>query len=298
MQKPYDEDGNEIDSLYQIERGIDGFDLIIESQGGSTGGRPPRNTGYAKAVAHHLQRMKAMNSVLEDVQIASAPVMKYPEDKRRIVPEGFSLPLVLHEVDDLELLRLAIGRASAAFENPNGYGGNRTKKLRLRMAWQHANDLTASQIADLLAGSMRLEKTTADPAELQLRVARAQIRLLSSKQVDQTHPPPGQRIVPTAPSPASRYVRDPEVIAWVLLQAAGTCENCGKPAPFIRANGEAFLEVHHVRPLGDGGPDTVDNAAACCPNCHRRLHYDPDRESLRLALIEAVARLKDHPSNA
>ncbi|TDA69847.1 HNH endonuclease signature motif containing protein, partial [Halomonas marinisediminis] len=41
-----------------------------------------------------------------------------------------------------------------------------------------------------------------------------------------------------------------------------------------------FLEVHHLIRLKDGGPDTVENCAALCPNCHRKLHYSSEKTSL------------------
>ena len=33
------------------------------------------------------------------------------------------------------------------------------------------------------------------------------------------------------------------------------------------------LEVHHTKPLAEGGEDTVNNAEALCPNCHKEAHY-------------------------
>lgn len=32
-------------------------------------------------------------------------------------------------------------------------------------------------------------------------------------------------------------------------------------------------EVHHKVPLSAGGDDTVENAIALCPNCHRKAHF-------------------------
>ena len=29
-----------------------------------------------------------------------------------------------------------------------------------------------------------------------------------------------------------------------------------------------FVEVHHIKPQSEGGPDTLDNAAPLCPGCH------------------------------
>ena len=34
-----------------------------------------------------------------------------------------------------------------------------------------------------------------------------------------------------------------------------------------------FLEVHHIKWLSNGGEDSVENALALCPNCHRQAHY-------------------------
>ncbi len=80
--------------------------------------------------------------------------------------------------------------------------------------------------------------------------------------------------------PRSRFVatrvfnRNPHVIATVLERAKGICEQCGSVAPFRRsATGEPYLEVHHVVQLAHGGEDTVANARALCPNCHRFEHY-------------------------
>lgn len=70
------------------------------------------------------------------------------------------------------------------------------------------------------------------------------------------------------------FIRNPDVVAEVLLRADGVCERCRRDAPFKRAkDGMPYLEVHHKVPLADDGEDTVDNALALCPNCHRELHY-------------------------
>lgn len=70
------------------------------------------------------------------------------------------------------------------------------------------------------------------------------------------------------------FVRNAHFVAAVLEKANGICEGCSKPAPFIsKATGQPFLEVHHKVTLADGGEDTVENAEALCPNCHRRKHF-------------------------
>jgi len=70
------------------------------------------------------------------------------------------------------------------------------------------------------------------------------------------------------------FVRNPDVVAEVLLRAAGRCERCLAQAPFLRrSDGSPYLEVHHKLRLADGGEDTVGNAIALCPNCHRHEHH-------------------------
>ena len=70
------------------------------------------------------------------------------------------------------------------------------------------------------------------------------------------------------------FYRNPDVAAEVLLRAGGICEQCGSIAPFRRASdGSPYLEVHHRTRLADGGEDTVENAIAVCPNCHRESHF-------------------------
>lgn len=70
------------------------------------------------------------------------------------------------------------------------------------------------------------------------------------------------------------YARNPDVVAEVLARAAGHCERCKVPGPFLsRATGKPYLEVHHKITLANGGDDTVENAIALCPNCHRQSHY-------------------------
>lgn len=139
--------------------------------------------------------------------------------------------------------------------------------------------------------SGEVEAPTADAEKLETRVASASQRMAGIK----TSPPTGNKAVVRAESTSSQFLRDPNVIAWIRNEAAGICEACGDPAPFVRGDGVPYLEVHHMRPLSEGGPDTVDNAIAGCPNCHRRLHHADDREQYRATVIARIARLIDHP---
>lgn len=79
---------------------------------------------------------------------------------------------------------------------------------------------------------------------------------------------PTQRVVQTL-----IYERNPDVVAEALDRANGICELCKHKAPFRRPDGRPFLEIHHKERLADGGDDTIENAVAVCPNCHRREHF-------------------------
>lgn len=89
------------------------------------------------------------------------------------------------------------------------------------------------------------------------------------RQLDKAPKKPGKKIVET-----TIYIRNPYVVAEVLDRANGTCERCKSIAPFKRKSDDSpYLEVHHRVPLSENGDDTVENALALCPNCHRELHF-------------------------
>ncbi len=125
---------------------------------------------------------------------------------------------------------------------------------------------------------------TADRDEFERRVARLRARGTLPR-------PRGNPTPRRVPAQAMVFERDPLVKAWVLQEARGRCELCGESGPFVLPSGERHLEVHHARPLVDGGPDTVDNAVALCPNCHRRLHLAADAEQQLDKLYRQVRRL-------
>lgn len=126
-----------------------------------------------------------------------------------------------------------------------------------------------------------------EPHELQRRAAAlAAAGVSSSSYAGNATPKRFERVV-------QEFARSPAVVAEVLRIAAGRCELCEGAAPFLRADGSPYLEVHHVLTLAEGGADTVDNAVALCPTCHRLLHHAAmlDREAAMSKLRERVIRL-------
>lgn len=104
-------------------------------------------------------------------------------------------------------------------------------------------------------------------------------------------PPPGV-LKPREVTPTTRtFARDEAVKAWVLARSKGACECCKKPAPFVDSAGVPFLEVHHLKQLANGGSDTVTNAVAVCPNCHRELHHGRAASDQLASIYASVADL-------
>lgn len=130
-----------------------------------------------------------------------------------------------------------------------------------------------------------------DPQELQRRAAAlGAAGVTPASPSGSTTPARFERVV-------QEFARSPAVVAEVLRIAAGRCEHCECAAPFLRADGSPYLEVHHVHTLADGGADMVDNAVALCPTCHRLLHHAGamDREAELSTLRAKVSRLSPAP---
>jgi 5-methylcytosine-specific restriction protein A len=126
-------------------------------------------------------------------------------------------------------------------------------------------DLVLASTDDVIADAEYIQRELQDHVAMVLTQSRQQrlMRLAKAPKKPKTI-----RTVTTA------FVRNPDVIAEVLLRANGQCEECNKTAPFVsKATGELYLEVHHRKPLARGGDDTVANALALCPNCHREKHF-------------------------
>ena len=87
------------------------------------------------------------------------------------------------------------------------------------------------------------------------------------------------------------FLRDPRVKAYVLKRAGGRCEACEHNAPFTNKYGENYLEVHHIKPLANGGSDRVSNAVALCPNCHRAAHHAGDAADRASLMYQKLRRL-------
>jgi hypothetical protein len=85
------------------------------------------------------------------------------------------------------------------------------------------------------------------------------------------------------------FKRSLAVVAGAIARAAGYCEMPGCSTKlFQKDDGQNFLEVHHIVPLGENGDDTLANAAAICPMCHRELHFGALRFAKREVLSQEI----------
>jgi hypothetical protein len=172
-------------------------------------------------------------------------------------------------------------------------GANRAPETRMGrqiISWMNVGD---SLIIGIVAGELYVAKADAamlsdNQRQLGQAIARAaKPDAILAKAIRASGKPPRRERT------ASDFVRNPYVVAAVILRADGKCEmpSCAAQL-FSRDDGSPYLEVHHITPLAEQGDDTIENAAALCPACHRELHHGSQRlnkrEVLRARIIELL----------
>ena len=183
--------------------------------------------------------------------------------------KDFSEPLYWLGTKDLNNLKLIIENQEIwdSFQNATIkiYDNKRITTFRPKIA---KNKVT---LADFYFHGFPTQTIFESEHELQEKVRQA--KKLSSKErrekLSIANPKPEKSI-----TTQTIFKRNQYVIVEVLERANGICERCKKPAPFFRdIDDSPYLEVHHILPLAEGGDDTVENAIALCPNCHRHAHH-------------------------
>lgn len=61
-----------------------------------------------------------------------------------------------------------------------------------------------------------------------------------------------------------------------FLSVHPMCEMCRKEGRYTEAT-----EVHHIKPLSDGGTNDLDNLMPLCKSCHSRITVTTENENLR-----------------
>jgi 5-methylcytosine-specific restriction protein A len=152
---------------------------------------------------------------------------------------------------------------------------------------QRAPDRTGTErdalVFELRALDAVAEIVDAEPATPDASMKELQQRAFAAAGASPQSPSHGKRNV---------YQRSRDVRVYVLARAAGKCEACAAPEPFLRADGTPYLEPHHLRRLSDGGPDHPAHVIALCPNCHRRVHVGADGAAYNVVLSESMANIE------
>lgn len=143
--------GKLLDATYFVEPAGAYKDLIMESRGGSSGGRPARNADYNPALTLLLERLASLETTLQDAWVDSRRTQRFdiPEEDRRIIAASVSL----RDVGDFDAFRIRMCRAQADIAMASGaeQGGNRTKRIRLRLAVPGYAPDQGTELADYLA---------------------------------------------------------------------------------------------------------------------------------------------------
>ncbi len=189
----------------------------------------------------------------------------------------------------IEILGTENGQLSVSYYNSLREGAGRTPETRMGkgiVAWVEIGDLlTIGRIGN--EAFFAKEKRNAIepmPDELGRQLAQSVDRAkIFAKAKLRTGPPPKRT------RQINDFIRDPYIVAAALARALDQCEmpNCSSEL-FQRDNERSYLEVHHVIPLGEGGDDSLINAAALCPSCHRELHFGKLRLKKRAVLKSVI----------
>jgi hypothetical protein len=183
------------------------------------------------------------------------------------------------------------GELSVSYYNSLREGANRTPETRMGreiVAWIEIGDmLTIGRIGDQLFFSKEkrnASEPTADELGQQLAKSVDPAKILSRAKQRSGPPPKRARTI-------NDFVRDPYIVAAALMRATDHCEmpRCSSQL-FDRQDSRPYLEIHHVVPLSEGGDDTLENAAALCPSCHREMHHGKLRLQKRAILKTEISR--------
>jgi len=96
-------------------------------------------------------------------------------------------------------------------------------------------------------------------------------------------------VFPTRPTVKTEsrqtFPRNPLVVEIARARASFKCELPGCKTPtFLGEDGLPYCEVHHIRPLSEGGDDTIENAICLCAVHHREAHFGKEQASLRATM--------------
>ncbi len=140
-----------IDAEFSVEvTGPSSFEIVVESSGGPSGSRPPRNSEYPEGLTEILRRVTLIASTLDDCLVVSRVARYLQEADRRVPPSSpYSYPIALSPSEDFARLRLALTSPQGGIASKARTGGNSRKNIALRFTARQPN-LTKEQIVEAL----------------------------------------------------------------------------------------------------------------------------------------------------
>ncbi|HEY8616286.1 HNH endonuclease [Phenylobacterium sp.] len=186
---------------------LEGSSVILHSQGGSTGGRPPRNPGHGPALLAICRRSRIDDGSLQAVLIDSQPARKLPEARRVLIQRD-----EITTLDGDRLARMVRSRLRRFGQAEGVPGGHSTKQVRFDF---NLDQLAIVRLLGLREGEFRRGGATPIPEvglltaeELRpvtaLQIRRAVDRLLAGEDALNFAPsrdydvllPTGERLAP------------------------------------------------------------------------------------------------------
>jgi len=135
------------------------FEIVLESSGGSGGGKKAKNSEYRHGLMELLRRCASIAQSLDDCQVVSRPAMALPEYERRVSPTGgFVYPIMLTSVTDFELLANALTTPQTRIASTAQSGGNPRKRLMLEFTSRQSGLTEIEVVGALDAVSVKARK--------------------------------------------------------------------------------------------------------------------------------------------
>lgn len=215
------------------------------------------------------------NTIPHEAHIIAFCLAKFPDFGNRLHPklnqtQIFDIYTKLFKLPSSSFKRLR-DEYDAFFPHRSGYKDALNRKSRIAIVEKY-NNIPEEYLLDL---SIQISKQSLS-SETVAAIFQKEVNTSShdSKERRLKRLNNANRVPDTIQTKVTVFVRNPDVVVEVQNRANGHCEYCNNPAPFIRkSDNTPYLEIHHILPLSVGGEDTIDNAVALCPNCHRKAHH-------------------------
>lgn len=278
--KVISENGEELNSQFQILSIDHQLGLVLESQGGNG-----RNTDYNRALEIILERLKDSNVKSIRIKIVSEDLIKFFKNPLNRTIEIDRSTNILLKGKDIIQLRKRIGSAVSKIKvNKATKGGSPVKRIQLI-----SNGLGEKEWMSIALGNTLLSNEPYGEVFDSLDFEQ-QVDMLLEKSIETI--PKGNRNPRKIERSSPEIIeRDPNIKAWILQNAKGKCENCENNSPFQKLNGKPYLEVHHLKQLSNQGSDTIENTVALCPNCHKEFHFGINGNILLQKIYDKIPRL-------